>query len=252
MNEPVALLERLDAIGTSLASHATAIALLGVGSVGASTDRLDEFSDLDFFAIVEADAKLAFIADLGWLSDVQPISFAFQNTPDGHKVLFDDGIFCEFAVFTPAELERADFRRARTVWAREGIELSSSGAAPARTLPTVEVLANEALSNLYVGLLRERRGEHLAAFRMIQTNALDRILELHDVLGAERDVERDPYGSERRFEARHPDVSDLVRGFALGIERNDTAAAALLDHLETTVGVDAAMRRQIERLLEYP
>ena len=250
MNEPVALLERLDAIGTSLASRPAALALVGVGSVGTSTDRLDAFSDLDFFVIVEAEAKDAFIADLEWLRVVHPISFSFQNTVDGHKALFDDGIFCEFAVFSPAELEGAAFHGARTVWARDGVGYPTVGARGSRALPTPDVLASEALSNLYVGLLRERRGEHFAAFRMIQTHALDRIMELHDVLGDASDVERDPYGSERRFEARRPGAAAVVHGCALGIERNAASAAAMLAHLDTTLGVNAAMRRQIERLLE--
>jgi hypothetical protein len=46
------LLARLDAIARSLEASGHAEALIGLGSVGLELDRLDEYSDLDFFAIV--------------------------------------------------------------------------------------------------------------------------------------------------------------------------------------------------------
>ena len=74
------LLDRLDAIGASLAQSGHGLALIGLGSVGEERQRLDEYSDLDFFAIVQPGYKDAFIGDLGWLERVHPIDFAFQNT----------------------------------------------------------------------------------------------------------------------------------------------------------------------------
>jgi len=49
MAQPQILLTRLDDIGRSLDSTGRALALLGLGSVGLEADRLDQFSDLDFF-----------------------------------------------------------------------------------------------------------------------------------------------------------------------------------------------------------
>src|SRR5512137_1753520 len=102
MDKPQLLLSRLDAIGRSLERSGHALALLGLGSVGLETDRLDEFSDLDFFAIVEDGHKARYIEDLDWLSAACPIAYHFRNTVDGHKLLFSDGVFAEFAVFEPA------------------------------------------------------------------------------------------------------------------------------------------------------
>ena len=62
MNTAEALLARLDAIACSLEASGHAEALIGLGSVGLELDRLDEYSDLDFFAIVNpALAALAFL-----------------------------------------------------------------------------------------------------------------------------------------------------------------------------------------------
>ena len=99
------LLIRLNEIGRSLEQSDHALALIGLGSVGLELDRLDCYSDLDFFAIVEAGYKHTYLDSLQWLSGVHPIAYSFPNTEDGYKILFADGIFCEFAVFEPAELE---------------------------------------------------------------------------------------------------------------------------------------------------
>ena len=48
------LISRLNEIGSSLARSEKVIALIGLGSVGLEVDRLDDYSDLDFFAVVEA------------------------------------------------------------------------------------------------------------------------------------------------------------------------------------------------------
>jgi hypothetical protein len=107
MNKPQQLLQRLDDIGASLAATNKALALIGLGSAGAELDRLDDYSDLDFFVVVKAGHKAEFIADLEWLTRARSISFTFKNTPDGYKVLFDDDVYAEFAVFEPHELENA-------------------------------------------------------------------------------------------------------------------------------------------------
>ena len=99
-NRKVALLDRLEAIGRAVAASGRGLALLGLGSVGQEQERLDAYSDLDFFVIARPGEKAYFLDSLTWLETVQPVVFSFQNTDDGHKLLFADGIFCETAVFT--------------------------------------------------------------------------------------------------------------------------------------------------------
>ena len=115
------LLSRLKEIGTSLARSNKAVALIGLGSVGMEVDRLDEFSDLDFFAIVEPGYKTEFIEQLDWLGSICPIAYSFRNTPDGHKLLFRDGVFCEFAVFEERELPEIPFAPGRIIWKKQGV-----------------------------------------------------------------------------------------------------------------------------------
>lgn len=84
---------------------------------------MDAYSDLDFFAIVEPDAKDAFISDLAWVERVHPIAFSFQNTRDGDKVLFTDGIYAEYAVLTLDQLPRLPIHGGRIVWQADGFRV---------------------------------------------------------------------------------------------------------------------------------
>ena len=124
MPSPEQLLARLEAIGRALEVTGHGLALIGLGSVGVELDRLDAFSDLDFFAIVEPGHKGALMADLSWLAAAGPMAYAFQNTADGYKLLFDDDIFCEFAIFEPAELAGIPFAPGRVVWRQPHVDLS--------------------------------------------------------------------------------------------------------------------------------
>ncbi|HEU4327220.1 MAG TPA: hypothetical protein VFS21_29030 [Roseiflexaceae bacterium] len=245
------LLERLDAIGRSLEGRPQALALLGLGSVGVERDRLDAYSDLDFFALVEEGAKEPFLDDLSWLSDVAPVAFAFRNTVDGYKLLFADGVFCEMAVFTLAELVQMPYAPGRIVWRRPGVP--DTIAAPAQGLPapsarSVEWLAGEALTNLYVGLGRLRRGEVLTAQRFIQHYAVDRLLELAPRFEQEQPAHRDPFAPERRVEQRLPEVARLLPLFVQGYDRSRESALAILDYLEQRVPVAPALAQAIREL----
>src|SRR5258706_1288994 len=235
MSDPHALLERLDASGKSVARSGHALALIGLGSVGLELDRLDAYSDLDFFAIVADGYKARYIENLDWLSAVAPVAYHFRNTVDGHKLLFQDGIFCEFAVFERAELAAIPFAAGRVVWKQPGVAETigtpvKSGMAP--TTREADFLVNEALTNLYVGLGRLRRGEALSAARFIQGYAVDRLLELAPQLEPEQPAHADAFVLERRCEQRFPNLAQALPGFVQGYKRSRESAAAILSFLE--------------------
>ena len=252
MNHPDRLLARLDAISQSLERSGCALALIGLGSVGRERERLDAYSDLDFFAIVEEGAKSRFIDDLDWLGDIAPVAYAFRNTADGYKLLYADGIFCEFAVFTPSELPHIPFAPGRVIWKRasvdESIATPTYSAAPRPEQPD-EWLVGEALTNLLVGLGRYRRGEKLIAQRFVQHYAVDRIIELAARRGDPADQgERDPFTIERRVEQWLPDLAPHLPHFIQGYNRTPESALAILAFLEEHAPVNAALARAIKGL----
>jgi hypothetical protein len=248
LSKPELLLSRLDEIGASLARSNQALALIGLGSAGLELDRLDRYSDLDFFAIVESGRKREFLDDLSWLGDVRPIAYSFRNTPDGYKVLFEDGVFCEFAVFEEPELRHIPFAPGRMVWKKEGVPDALCFPQRAQAGPeerSAEWSLGEALTNLYAGLSRYRRGEKLAAMRLIQSHAVDRLLELAEKLDPAAPSLRDPFALERRYEQRHPRIAQALPAMTQGYERSIESARAVLAFLEAHFAVNPALRQAI-------
>lgn len=229
---PALLLARLDAIGHALRDSGHALALIGLGSVGLETQRLDRWSDLDFFAIVEPGHAARYIERLDWLAAAHPLAWHCRNTADGHKALMDDGVFCEFAVFEPQALAGIPFAPGRVVWKRDGVDDSIAmprRALPGPALPDETWIVGEALSCLFVGLQRWQRGEKLSAARLVQGHALDRLIELDALRSAP--APGDPFNRERRLEARQPGLAAELPALVPGYLQTPAAAAAMLDAL---------------------
>lgn len=254
MDRKARLLARLDAIGESLKNTGDALALLGLGSVGLETARIDDYSDLDFFAIVKTGCKQAFIDDLGWLSVIHPVVYTFRNTRDGYKVLFEDGIFCEFAVFEPHELAAIPFAEGRIVWQDPSFDasLTTPRSQPAEPETTPEYSLGEALTNLYVGLGRFWRGEKLSAARFIQNHAVDHLIKLSNSIEAEQSAFKDIFSHERRYEVRFPGVAAHLPEFIQGYDRSPESARAILTFLDQHFEVNPAIKASILALCDPP
>ena len=178
------------------------------------------------------------------------VAYSFLNVRNGGKVLFDDDLFVEYAVFTLDELARLPFAGARVIWARPGQPhgpLTSNLQPPAAPFETVEFHLNEALTNLFVGLHREQRGERLTAMRFIQVYAIDRIANLLR-LTQDASAPRDPFEVSRRVEAAYGTTLPLDR-MVPGYEHNVAAARATLDWLTARFTADPAIVRAIETML---
>jgi lincosamide nucleotidyltransferase len=230
---PALLIARLEAIGAALAGRPDARGLIGLGSAGLERDRLDAFSDLDFYVVVDDDAKPRYLHNLDWLETAGPIAYRFRNTVDGYKLLYADGIFCEFAVFTPRELATAQGSAARVIWQRPGVALALPQPPQRADQPEVAWQVGEALTNLYVGLGRFHRGERLSAARFIQQYAVDRVLALVAHGEPAGPARGDPFSAERRVEQRYPQLARLLPQFVQGYDRSCESALAILTFLET-------------------
>jgi len=248
INKPELLLTRLDEIGKALAQQPSALALIGLGSVGLERSRLDQFSDLDFFVIVKTGSKPHYLNDLRWLTDIAPVAYFFANTVDGYKLLYQDGVFCEFAVFDEAELKTAVFSPGKVVWKAQGVAENigiPQRASKPRQPPSTEWLIGEAVTNLYVGLGRDQRGERLSAMRFIQNYAVDRILELAETVEAVASIDADQFNLERRYEQRVPAMSTVLPELLQGYARNRESALAALAYLERHFAINPAMKQAI-------
>lgn len=248
---PQRLLQRLDELGVVLAQRGDALALFGLGSVGVDVDRLDDHSDLDFFVVVDEGAKQRYLDSIDWLEQLHRVVFSFPNSVDGRKALFADGLFAEYAVFTLNELRAASYPPGRIVWQRDDAPagLEGAGLMPGPSpYDNAAYQVNEALTNLYVGLHRELRGERLSATRLIQVHAVDRLLTFLDLTepgsGARQDVFVVERGAERRFGPEVLPLAALVPGYG----HNREAALAMLEWLEARVDVSEVLAAAIRRL----
>lgn len=241
------VLQRLDDLAAHLSTRPDVLAVLGLGSVGAQTDRVDDHSDVDVFVVVEDGAVSRYAHDVAWLEAVAPVTFWFPHAADGCKVLYADGVFVEYAVFTVAELRAIPFAGGRVVWRRHDApdDLLRGAAPPAPRDDSDAFHLGEALTNLLVGVHRELRGEHLTAARFVQSYAVDHVLALARSGPYGR---RDPFDPSRRVEQAHPDLplARMVPGYG----RSAPAAREVLTWLTDRYAVPDGIGRPLEELLE--
>ena len=251
MNKTELLLQRLNDIGQSLKDSRQALALLALGSCGVERDRLDQYSDLDFFVIVKDGYKQAYIQDLTWLSNLEPIAFHYQNTVDGHKVLFEDDVFCEFAIFEAHELVNIPFAEGKIIWKEVGFDgtICQPQRLPSKENRDREWLLGEILCNLYIGLGRYQRGEKLAAYDFIQNRSVKLWTELINLEKTSKSNFIDIFNSNRRFEKGYPNEAKQLPHFLQGYERISESAQALLEYLDKHYPLNAFIKEKIRNLL---
>ena len=248
------LLLRLEEIGQAVAATGRCLALLGLGSVGQERDRLDEFSDLDFFVITRPGETAHLLQDLSWLTDIHPVTYYFRNTADGCKLLYADDIFCEFAIFPVDGLAGIGFAPGQLVWQHEDFDPTvlqpTRRSSLARLESDPQWQLGEALTNLYVGLARYSRGEKLSAFRFIQQYAVDRLVMLVGEIMMPEDGHEDPFTPERRFEQRFPSLTIELPDFMPGYDYSPAAAGAILTFLEQHFPVNQGMSQAIRQKIK--
>jgi hypothetical protein len=262
MNKVFLLKQRLQAIADSIETHPQGLGLLGLGSAGKEIQRMDEYSDLDFFIIVETGYKQQFIENLDWLSNIQPIAWCFKNTDDGYKLLFNDGVFCEFGVFDPDELAHIAYSEGEFIWKQDHLDenFKTPVLSPPEAIHDETFLLGELLTNLYVGLCRLKRGERCSAMRFIQVYALDRLISLLDLKASylepvddksfEADASlKDAFCPDRRVEQRHARYQQLLSDCSQGIDKSILSARTMLEFVKTHYSVNAAIEKEIRTLL---
>ena len=216
------------------------LAFIGLGSMHDLT-RLDAYSDIDFFILVQSQQdKKIYIEDMSWL-DVHPIIFSYIETRDGLKVVYEDGILLEFAVFTMDELKLIPFQEGTIYYKKPFIEEHDLKPQLEQSHPfDLNKTISNCLSNLYVGLLREHRGEHVAAFLMIQVYATSNLLKILD------QHQDDPFVVERRIEKR---LNVDYQALYPGITHNKKAVLTILNYLELNTSSYEALINKIKDML---
>lgn len=242
------LKKRLSEIATSLKNSDQALALLALGSCG--KDLMDEYSDLDFFVIVKQGYKMWYLDNLSWLESISPAAFYFRNTADGYKFLFQDGVYCEFAVFEESELNQLGAMDGSILWKDKNFkkfDLQSGFSLPKTQETRPEWMLGEILTNLYVGLCRFRRGEKLSAYKFVQNYAVDQLLNLLQMQNSSN--QPDKFDISRRIEFRNIINTDLLSSFIQGYDKTPQSAISILRFVDEHFIINQFMKVKIEELV---
>lgn len=235
--------ETLITLGKIAEKTPHAIALLGAGSAGAEFSRMDQYSDIDFFLIVEDGHSVPLISDNSWFGNTLPIAFAFRDTDHGNKALLENGVFLEFAIFTESELAQFGIPGLRVIWASDDFELPLlENKTP--ELREISYYLDQALSNLYIGALRLRRGERLAALSMIERSALTNLLVAYRLKNG-IPVE-DPFNIDRRAEKS---FSLEFNKFLQGYEKLEGSLEEILKFAERQLSVNERIAKEIRKVI---
>lgn len=200
-----------ESLTNSCIQHPKIIGLVLVGST-AETERVDEWSDHDFFVITEGGDQESLRRDLSWLPDSESIAFWFRETEHGLKVVYNSGEVLEFAIFDCDELRGCMVNHHRLAYGNEDVKEALTTAK--NRLPEVVIGDDLAdfrhfLSVLVIQVGRARRGELLTAGQGIRGTAATALLK---VLTRQlpHDQRLDKLDVSRRFEFAHPQIGNLI------------------------------------------
>ena len=205
------------------------IGLIFVGSA-AATHRVDQYSDQDFFLVVQQGAGESFRQDLSWLPNSTDIALHPRETAHGLKVVYQNGDVLEFAVFEDSELEFSAANDYRVVLDRANLTERMAKIAE-RSMPTEVNRAQELelfLSLILIGVGRARRGEVLAAEQHIKGYALNYALRLIRLARPISESRKDSLNAYRRFEFDYPELGRELQDVLLMPTEESAKSLAVL------------------------
>jgi hypothetical protein len=188
--------------------------LFGLVLLGSASDeaaaRRDEWSDHDFFALIEPGRAADVRPDLSWLPQQSRLAMTAREGEIGFVAMYDDGHVFEFAFSEVKELSGAVAGEATVVLddeagsVRQLIERARAQAAASDCFDP----ANDTrlmLVKLLIGVGRARRGEVLNGGQLVRTWAVQHLVRAMRGRFAERSTtQRDVIDPVRRFESDFP------------------------------------------------
>jgi hypothetical protein len=217
MTEP----ERFEALSAGLAHGVrqrdglSGLVLLGSASEAGSVRR-DEWSDHDFFAIVEAGRGNELRPDLDWLPDPERLVLTAREGDIGFVAVYDDGHVFEFAFSEAAELA-GSLAGDATVLVDDDAETTATLIAQARDRADAgdrfdpENDTKLVLVKLLIGTGRARRGEVLGGGQFVRSWAVQCLVRAIRGRFADRSTTlRDTIDPLRRFERDFPEWAQRI------------------------------------------
>ena len=216
---------------SQLSNEPHVLGLVALGSMAALDYKPDQWSDHDFFVIVESGHQEHFRTNFHWLPEANEIIFSFRETAHGVKILYTNAHLLEFAIFDLNELNLARINRYRILIDRCELEthmqkvVTFTKEQSARVNP--DWLFGQFLTNLLVGVGRYHRGEHLSASFFVKGSAFRNLTLLFHTFAespyAQLLDDLDPF---RRMEIALPEIGKKLNQF-LQLDTPDAASEML-------------------------
>ncbi len=226
---PEAYQEFTERLTENLRHDPRVLGLVAAGSMSRQDYQPDAYSDHDFFVIVQPGAQLEMRQNLAWLPDAAQIALAFQETAHGMKVVYENGHLLEFAVFDLQELLMARGNRVQVLLDKGDVaaRVAQVVAQTQAEETAVSHHVGQFITNLLVGVGRQRRGEQLSGHKFVKFNALHHLLPLLAThLPSANHSLLDNLDATRRFELAYPELGAEINELLLA--DTETAARGLL------------------------
>jgi hypothetical protein len=195
----------------TLERDARILALVALGSM-AQPERIDQWSDHDFWVVTRPESQDTLLTDLSWLPDAADIVLALRQAPQYYTVFYRSGHISEFAVFTPQQLTQGKTNAYRILFDRKHIteQVQAIYERTGREPQGAEhdaLLCGNFLVHIWMGVQRSRRGEVLSAYGYLTHAALnDLLLLLMRHVPTPQPALRDSFDPRRRFEQLYPAI----------------------------------------------
>lgn len=226
---------------SALEAHPKVRGLVALGSMSHRDYQPDQYSDHDFFVIVEPGTQEEFRTGLGWIPSADRIVLSYRETMHGLKVLMEGPHLLEFAVFDPDEVSLARVNRYRVLLDRCGLEARLAACRQAtiegstRGARDDNFHAGQVATILYVGLCRHRRGEGLSGHHMVRDAVFYHLLPLlAKHLPSGQKALLDDLDVFRRFDLVFPSIAAELHG--LLVQDVPSAAMGILELAERELG----------------
>ncbi|WP_309066768.1 hypothetical protein [Microbacterium sp.] len=214
------------------------LVLLGSASEQARSRR-DEWSDHDFFALIEQGRGREIRLDLSWLPDQERIVLTAREGEIGFVAVYDDGHVFEFAFSEAGELDGAVAGDASVVVDDERGTTAALIDGARRRAAELDRFdpANDArlvLVKLLIGVGRVRRGERLNGGLFIRQWAVQLLVRTIRARESGRSTSlRDVIDPMRRFEQDYPDwAAEIADALSAPEEEAARALFEMLRRLE--------------------
>lgn len=213
-------LSRMDELVEYWKSKQGVRAVIAFGSL-AEVSRFDQWSDLDFLVICDSVNKQSLLESISALDKINSTAYYQIEYGDSVKVLFDDGILCDFGIVTEEQTFSFPHGQGRILWCVPDFPPDCAKCNyEEEMVDEPKDWIGDVLIHIYVGLLRQNRGEIAAAFEEIQIIAVKKLVA--GIFNEKKFTQKDIFSPMRRVEKckfeDNKTISNLMPGYSYNLE----------------------------------